>query len=253
MKEGIKSVMSSELPDYGPAPVSGSVNASVRATSKPALDHQELGERTFYQRTGKRWLDFSFAAAGLLALSPLLAATAIAVRATSPGPAFFRQKRTGQYGRPFLIYKFRSMVPGKSDAKGGLITAAGDPRITPLGRWLRKSKIDELPQLLNVLWGDMSLVGPRPEVPEYTEKYTERQQRVLLAKPGITGPTANAHVNEEELLAGREDKEAFYLSTVLPAKLETDLAYSETIRFTTDLKLILTTIRLVLARTPQLF
>jgi len=208
--------------------------------------------RTFYQGVAKRCLDVSVAAAGLVLLSPLLAATAIAVRVTSPGSALFRQRRTGKFGKPFLILKFRSMV-GSSDAKGSLITAAGDPRITPLGRWLRKSKVDELPQLMNVLAGEMSLVGPRPEVPEYTANYTPRQQRVLLAKPGVTGPATNAHVDEEELLAGQPDKEAFYLSTVLPAKLETDLAYCENIGFAEDVKLIFTAIRLVLAKTLSLF
>jgi len=208
--------------------------------------------QTFYQRAGKRWLDLALASAGLIALSPLLVVVAAAVRLTSPGPALFRQRRTGQFGAPFFIFKFRSMV-GTSTAKGALITAAGDPRITPLGRWLRKSKVDELPQLMNVLVGHMSLVGPRPEVPEYTTKYTERQRTILLAKPGVTGPATNAHVNEEELLAGQRDKEAFYLSTVLPAKLEADLAYCENIRFAEDVKLILTAIRLVLVKTMSLF
>ena len=213
---------------------------------------QSRAGQTFYQRTGKRWLDLTFASAGLVVLSPLLVAVAAAVRLTSPGPAFFRQKRTGQFGTPFLIFKFRSMR-GSSTAKGALLTAAGDPRITPLGYWLRKSKVDELPQLMNVFAGHMSLVGPRPEVPEYTAKYTERQRRILLAKPGVTGPATNAHVNEEELLASQPDKEAFYLSTVLPAKLETDLAYCENIRFAQDVKLILTAIGLVLAKTLRLF
>jgi lipopolysaccharide/colanic/teichoic acid biosynthesis glycosyltransferase len=213
---------------------------------------QASASQTFYQRAAKRWLDLALASAGLIALAPLLVAVAAAVRVTSPGPAFFRQRRTGQFGAPFLIFKFRSMV-GTSTARGALITAAGDPRITPLGHWLRKSKVDELPQLLNVVAGHMSLVGPRPEVPEYTAQYTETQRRILLAKPGVTGPATNAHVNEEELLAGQPDKEAFYLSTVLPAKLETDLAYCQNIRFTEDVKLILTAIRLVLVKTLRLF
>ena len=231
-------VASSDLRQYDSASLGGISQASA--------------SQTFYQRTGKRWLDLTFASIGLIALSPLLLVVAAAVRLTSPGPAFFRQQRTGQFGAPFLIFKFRSMV-GSSTAKGALITAAGDLRITPLGHWLRKSKVDELPQLMNVLAGHMSLVGPRPEVPEYTTKYTERQRRILLAKPGVTGPATNAHVNEEELLAGQSDKEAFYLSTVLPAKLETDLAYCQNIRLVEDVKLILTAIRLVLVKTVRLF
>jgi lipopolysaccharide/colanic/teichoic acid biosynthesis glycosyltransferase len=213
---------------------------------------QSRASQTFYQRAGKRWLDLALASVGLVLLSPLLIAVSAAVRWTSPGPAFFRQRRTGQFGALFLIFKFRSMR-GNSTAKGALLTAAGDPRITPLGYWLRKSKVDELPQLMNVVAGHMSLVGPRPEVPEYTAKYTEQQLRILLAKPGVTGPATNAHVNEEELLASQPDKEAFYLTTVLPAKLETDLAYCENIRFAEDVKLILTAIRLVLLKTLRLF
>jgi lipopolysaccharide/colanic/teichoic acid biosynthesis glycosyltransferase len=195
---------------------------------------QSRASQTFYQRAGKRWLDLALASVGLVLLSPLLIAVSAAVRWTSPGPAFFRQRRTGQFGALFLIFKFRSMR-GNSTAKGALLTAAGDPRITPLGYWLRKSKVDELPQLMNVVAGHMSLVGPRPEVPEYTAKYTEQQ------------------LNEEEVLASQPDKEAFYLTTVLPAKLETDLAYCENIRFAEDVKLILTAIRLVLVKTLRLF
>lgn len=226
----------------------------MRSEPRSYRDATPRGEtsQTLYERTGKRWLDLSLASVGLVLLSPLLIAVAASVRLTSPGPAFFRQVRTGQFGEPFRIFKFRSMV-GSSNTKGALLTAAGDPRITPLGRWLRKSKVDELPQLINVLRGDMSFVGPRPEVPEYTGKYTERQQKILLAKPGITGPATNAHVNEEELLASQPDKEAFYLATVLPAKLETDIAYCENIRFSEDIKLILTAIGLVLAKTLRLF
>jgi lipopolysaccharide/colanic/teichoic acid biosynthesis glycosyltransferase len=120
--------------------------------------------------------------------------------------------------------------------RGSLLTAAGDPRITPLGTWLRKTKIDELPQLINVLLGEMSLVGPRPEVAEYTAAYGEKKEIVLLVKPGITGPSANVY--EEELLASQTDKEAFYLTSVLPAKLELDVSYCQNVRLGTDLKLL---------------
>jgi lipopolysaccharide/colanic/teichoic acid biosynthesis glycosyltransferase len=238
MREESDLVARPELRQYG--------SVSVDAVSR------SRASQTFYQRAGKRWLDLALACTGLVLLSPLLVVVAAAVRLTSPGPAFFRQKRTGQFGAPFLIFKFRSMR-GNSTAKGALLTAAGDPRITSLGYWLRKSKVDELPQLLNVLAGHMSLVGPRPEVPEYTEKYTERQRMILLAKPGVTGPATNAHVNEEELLASQPDKEAFYLTTVLPAKLETDLTYCENIRFAEDVKLILTAVCLILVKTSRLF
>jgi len=122
---------------------------------------------------------------------------------------------------------------------GALLTAEGDARITPFGKWLRKSKVDELPQLINVLLGDMSLVGPRPEVPRYSGEYTDRQKKILLVKPGITGPSANVY--EEQLLGGHLDKETFYLTTILPAKLEIDIAYCQRVNFTEDVKLILQT------------
>ncbi|GAC1635706.1 MAG: sugar transferase [Candidatus Acidiferrum sp.] len=194
---------------------------------------------SFYAKFGKRLLDATLAAFGLLLLSPFLALVAIAVRLSSPGPAIFRQIRTGQFEKPFFILKFRSMRPAPA-GKGALLTAAGDPRVTPLGYWLRKTKIDELPQLWNVVRGEMSLVGPRPEVPLYTSQYTARQKRVLDARPGITSPQIN--FDEEALMASHSDKEAFYLSEILPAKLECDLAYCQNVRFATDLKILFGTV-----------
>jgi lipopolysaccharide/colanic/teichoic acid biosynthesis glycosyltransferase len=191
---------------------------------------------TIYCRFFKRPLDILLAALGLAALSPFLLAIAVFVRLTSPGPAFFLQTRTGRFGRPFKIIKFRSM---KSGSSGPLLTAAGDSRITPLGRWLRRSKVDELPQLFNVLLGHMSFVGPRPEVPMYTARYTLRQLEVLLVRPGITCP--DIQFDEEQLMAGQPDKESFYLSAILPAKLDRDLAYSRRIRFSSDIRIILHT------------
>jgi len=194
--------------------------------------------QTVYHRYGKRWLDVLCSFFGLILLLPLFLLVAVAVALTSPGPIFFIQTRVGQFGKAFRILKFRTMS-GKPAGRGSLLTAAGDPRITRVGAWLRKTKIDELPQLINVLIGDMSLVGPRPEVPEFTAAYTEAQKKILLAKPGITGPSA--YVYEEELLASQPDKENFYLTQVLPAKLEIDLVYCKTIRFFADLRLIFAT------------
>jgi lipopolysaccharide/colanic/teichoic acid biosynthesis glycosyltransferase len=119
------------------------------------------------------------------------------------------------------------------------LTSAGDPRITPIGKWLRKTKLDELPQLLNVLRGDMSLVGPRPEVPRYAAFYLDAHKAILQQRPGITGPSINVH--EEALLAAQPDKEAFYISSILPTKLEIDLHYCQNIRFVDDLKLLVST------------
>lgn len=201
---------------------------------------------TFYTRLGKRSFDAAASFVGLVLLSPLLAVVALAVRFTSRGPIFFRQIRSGRFEKSFGILKFRTMKVLPAGA-GSLVTVADDPRVTPLGRWLRKTKIDELPQLFNVLAGDMSLVGPRPEVPPYTAIYSARQKRVLLVKPGITSP--NISFDEEALLAGKSDPERFYRETLLPAKLEFDLAYCEDIHFAKDLRILFHTVTLVFGTT----
>lgn len=201
---------------------------------------------TFYARHGKRWLDAIVSLVGLIFLSPLLLLVALAVWLTSPGSALFRQTRTGQFEKPFQIAKFRSMRTGST---GSLVTGAGDSRVTPLGRWLRKTKIDELPQLFNVLLGDMSLVGPRPEVPLYTAMYSQRQKQVFAARPGITSPFINA--DEELLMAKQPDPEHFYVTTLMPAKLELDLAYCENIRFFEDLRIIFGTVAQICLRIVQ--
>jgi lipopolysaccharide/colanic/teichoic acid biosynthesis glycosyltransferase len=194
----------------------------------------------FYSRVGKRGLDVLGSGLGLLLLSPLFLIVAVLVKASSAGPVFFRQVRVGQFQKPFRILKFRSMSASKPGT-GGLLTAAGDPRVTSLGRWLRKSKVDELPQLINVFLGEMSLVGPRPEVPEYTAAYTPEQRRVFEQKPGITGPAAIVNVREEELLADQADQHGFYLTVLLPAKLAIDLEYCGSISLAEDLRLIFIT------------
>jgi len=214
---------------------------AARRTITLAHDQLQMA-KNFYGRYGKRWFDAAASAAGLVVLSPVLIGVAIAVRLSGPGPVLFRQVRMGRFGRPFRIVKFRTMIDD-TVCPGNLTTAGDDLRVTRLGRWLRKTKIDELPQLINVLLGEMSLVGPRPEVPEYTKNYTEKYRRVLLAKPGITGPAANAYVREEEILAGHADKENFYAAEILPRKLELDLIYCEDIRFFDDIKLIFHTFR----------
>jgi lipopolysaccharide/colanic/teichoic acid biosynthesis glycosyltransferase len=204
---------------------------------------------TFYSRTGKRWLDAAAAFTGLIALSPLFLLAALAIKLTSRGPVFFRQIRVGRFAHPFRIFKFRSMRVMDAPSES-LLTSAGDSRITSVGKWLRKTKADEFPQLINVLLGEMSLVGPRPEVPRYVAAYSERQRWVLFAKPGITSPAANQYVNEEELLAEQADQENFYLTAILPAKLEIDLAYCGNIRFSEDLRIIFATFRNVFFKTP---
>jgi lipopolysaccharide/colanic/teichoic acid biosynthesis glycosyltransferase len=188
----------------------------------------------------KRAFDFLLSSLGLLFLSPLFLLLAAAIRLDSPGPVFFRQKRAGKEGIPFRIFKFRSMV---SDApeKGPLITAAGDPRVTRVGRFLRRTKLDELPQLLNVWRGEMSLVGPRPEVPEYIALYDERQRKVLSVRPGITDPASILYADEEGILAAATNPQRLYEETILPRKLELNLRYIENMSLTIDISLILKT------------
>jgi lipopolysaccharide/colanic/teichoic acid biosynthesis glycosyltransferase len=208
--------------------------------------------QTFYTRAGKRALDITLALPGLIVLSPFLLVAAAAVRSTSRGPAFFRQVRVGQYQKPFRIFKFRTMYRrSESIERETFLTAAGDPRITPVGRWLRKTKVDELPQLINVLLGDMSMVGPRPEVSAYTDTYNARQRAIFAAKPGVTGPSANVH--EEELIASHPDKDNFYLTTVMPAKLEIDIAYCESIDFAGDVRQIIKTVTTVLLKIMEAY
>jgi lipopolysaccharide/colanic/teichoic acid biosynthesis glycosyltransferase len=207
--------------------------------------------QSFYARTGKRWFDAACSLLGLIVLSPLLLLAALAIKLTSRGPVFFRQVRIGRYEKPFRIFKFRTML-GNGGARGPLLTAAGDPRVTRVGGWLRKTKADEFPQLINVFVGEMSLVGPRPEVPAYTAGYSEAEKAVFLIRPGITGPAANNFVHEEELLADQLDKEVFYVTTVLPAKLRIDLNYCHEIRFLQDLRIIFATFAKVFGKTAGL-
>ncbi len=214
----------------------------MRSLEKDFGQEETYGSRsTLYSRLGKRVLDVVFALAGLAITSPLLLLCAVAIRIDSRGPIFFRQRRVGQQGRFFQIIKLRTMVD-QADRNGLKLTASGDSRITPVGKWLRRTKMDEIPQLLNVLRGEMSLVGPRPEVPEYVAAYNNNQRRIFELKPGITGPASVAFVDEETLLAGQPDKHSFYLQTLMPRKLELDLAYCEKVSFIADIKLILGTL-----------
>ena len=202
---------------------------------------------SFYVRYGKRWLDAAASFVGLLALSPAFLLIAIAICLDSPGSPFFLQNRVGRFGRTFRIIKFRSMRSA-SENPGALITARGDSRITSVGKWLRKTKADELLQLWNVLRGDMSLVGPRPEVPKYTALYSPEQWRVFDVRPGITGPAAIAYANEEEILSSQQDREAYYVGFLLPAKLAIDLDYLRTASLAADLGYVLRTFRRLFGR-----
>lgn len=186
----------------------------------------------------KRAFDIIVATLGLLLLAPLLAAIAILVRLDSPGPAFFCQQRVGRFGREFTILKFRSMTSATARSDAPKITTAGDPRVTRMGRILRGAKIDELPQLWNVLRGDMSLVGPRPEVPEFVALYDEKQKAILKYRPGITCASTLAMFDEEKLLAQSADPQSTYREVVLPEKLRLALGYAEQANIATDLGVI---------------
>ena len=195
-----------------------------------------------YSRYGKRAIDFVGSALGLLVLAPAFVLVAACILLDSPGYIFFRQNRVGKNGRIFQILKFRSMmVPAQPDPLGLPITVTGDHRVTSVGRILRKYKIDELPQLWNVFLGEMSLVGPRPELPVYVNRYTPEQRGVLGVRPGITDPASLRYRNEECLLAGSSEPERFYTETVLPDKLSINLQYIAKISFVGDMVLLFAT------------
>jgi lipopolysaccharide/colanic/teichoic acid biosynthesis glycosyltransferase len=185
----------------------------------------------------KRVLDLGLSLLGLIMLGPLLGMAALAIVLDSPGPVLYRGTRIGKGGMPFKILKFRTMVVD-ADRAGPPLTSGGDPRVTRVGRFLRKLKIDELPQLVNVLRGEMSLVGPRPECPDYVAFYTPQQRRVLDIRPGITGLTQIRFRNEEVLLRRCPDTERVYVETIMPHKLSLDMAYIAQRSFLFDLRLI---------------
>ena len=191
---------------------------------------------------GKRIVDATFSCLGLVFLSPLFALTAFCIKCNSRGPVFFRQFRVGKNGRLFQILKFRSMKESASLAPAG-VTVLGDARITGVGRILRRFKLDELPQLWNVLFGDMSLVGPRPELPRFVVAYSPEQRLVLSVRPGITDPASLFYRREEEILSLSPDPEETYLKQVLPDKLAQNLTYISAISFQNDLRIIWTTMR----------
>ena len=188
----------------------------------------------------KRTFDFSAALAGLVVLSPLMLVLAVLVRATSSGPALFIQARVGRQGRVFRCAKFRTMCTGAQAQ--GTVTTAADARVTPLGRFLRRWKLDELPQLWNVLAGRMSFVGPRPDVPGYADRLQGDDRRILELRPGITGPATLLFRDEERLLALAKNPQAFNDAVVYPEKVRLNREYLETGNFGRDLGYVLATV-----------
>lgn len=197
----------------------------------------------------KRIFDLFCVIPGLLLLSPLFALIAVLVVLDSGLPVLFRQERVGRGGRRFLLWKFRTMVVN-ADRLGGELTVGCDPRITRSGRFLRASKLDELPQLVNVLRGEMSLVGPRPEVPRYVQLYDDSQRAVLQLTPGITDPASIAYRFEAELLGRSSDPERTYTQEVMKRKIEINLSYAERATVWSDCGVLVRTLRSLLEASP---
>lgn len=189
----------------------------------------------------KRLFDLVCSILGLLALTPLFLVMAVMIKRDSPGPVFFRQVRVGRFGKDFRIYKFRTMRPA-SEALSQL-TVSNDNRITPVGQFLRKTKIDELPQLINVLLGDMSFVGPRPEVPQYVAHYPQDlRAKILSVRPGITDLASIEFSNENELLSANKDPHTVYIREILPRKLAYYVRYVDEQSLAHDVSIILKTL-----------
>ncbi len=194
----------------------------------------------------KRLFDIVAAGLGLLLLLPLLLGIALWIKLDSPGPVFFRQERVGRHGVPFRIHKFRSM---RSGAPGLQLTVGTDPRITRAGAWLRAKRLDELPQLIDVLQGTMSLVGPRPEVPRYVAHYPAALRDVVLAvRPGITDPSSLDFLDEAILLAAAADPEREYIERILPIKLQRAADYARQATLGTDLRVVWRTLQRLLVQ-----
>ena len=189
----------------------------------------------------KRLMDIAISGCALAVLWPVLLLIALAIKIDDPGPVFYRQVRVGRGGKTFRIYKFRTMVVD-ADKKGLAITVGRDSRITRMGAFLRKTKLDELAQLINVFTGEMSFVGPRPEVPKYVDMYTPYQRQVLLVRPGITDYASIAYRNENDMLASSGDPEKMYIEKIMPDKIELNMKYLREISPIADIRLILSTI-----------
>ena len=194
----------------------------------------------------KRSFDIVVCIVALLLLAPLMTAIALFVKLDSPGPVFFRQERVGRFGRLFRMHKFRTM---RADADGLQLTVGDDPRITRGGAWLRRTRLDELPQLIDVLRGAMSLVGPRPEVPRYVAHYPPAlRERALAVRPGLTDPASLDFIDEAALLARAADPEREYIEVILPRKLQCAADYAAQASLRSDFGVLLRTLRLLIAR-----
>jgi lipopolysaccharide/colanic/teichoic acid biosynthesis glycosyltransferase len=185
----------------------------------------------------KRFIDITISLLALILLAPVFLILAVVIKLTSRGPVFYKGRRVGRGGEIFLMHKFRSMVVN-ADQIGTDLTPHGDPRVTKVGRFLRRTKVDEIPQIIDILRGKMSLVGPRPESPLYARYYDERQKHVLSVRPGMVGPAQIKYRHEELMLKDREDPDAYYIRELMPRKLEIDLDYVENMSFLLDVGIL---------------
>ena len=217
------------------------VSSQPAAVNRQSIVPDSQLEIEFKRDWTKRTFDLLLATTGLLLLSPLLLIGATLAKLQSKGTIFYKATRVGRGGTLFEMYKFRTMV-ANADSIGGSLTTYKDTRVTRIGRFLRWTKLDELPNLINVIKGEMSLIGPRPEAPVYVKYYTETQRQVLQVKPGMTGPSQLANRDEEEKLKGQQDAEHFYITELMPKKLDLDLHYVATQRITSDIGWLLKTL-----------
>lgn len=195
----------------------------------------------------KRLFDLVFSFLALILLFPILILIAILIKLDSPGPVFYRGTRIGRFGKPFRIYKFRTMVVD-AERLGGSSTANDDPRITKIGKFIRKHKLDELPQLINVLKGEMSFVGPRPEVQYYVDMFSEEERHILTVRPGITDWASILNADEGAILAGSPDPEKTYMEKIRPEKIRLQLKYARERSFWVDIKIIFETLMIIIRR-----
>lgn len=200
--------------------------------------------------TTKRFFDLCAATAGLVVLAPALAVLAVLIKVDSPGPVFYRGERVGRGGRTFKMLKFRTMVPN-AERLGGTSTPGDDARLTQIGKILRRHKLDELPQLINVVKGDMSLVGPRPQVQWAVDLYSEEERMLLSVRPGITDYASLLFSNEEEILKGSVDPDQTYLELIAPEKIRLGLEYVRTSSLRVDVRLIAMSLGRALGREPR--
>lgn len=214
-------------------------------SSKSFVDIQSELDKKKLSLFIKRIFDIVASLGGLIVLSPMLIIVAICIKLDSKGPVFFKQKRVGKNKKIFEIYKFRTMVTD-AEKLGKQITVGNDSRITRVGKFIRKCKLDEFPQLINVVKGEMSLVGPRPEVPRYVELYDEYEEQILLVQPGITDYASIEFRNENEILGNSSDPEETYIEEIMPTKIELNMKYIRNISLAQDIKLILNTILAIL-------